>query len=106
MKRLLFALAAVVAGVWMVLDSGPDRDRSVLGREVSARAARNADASPVSPRVAQALPSRAPLAEIIADPFLSPALLAPRQAQPQRAAAPAVPPLPFRFVGRVTQQGS
>ncbi len=106
MRRLLFALAAVAAGAWMLLDSRPDGDRPVPGRDVSARAARDTDAPQPAARVAQVLPPRAPLPEILADPFLSPARLAPRHAQAKVAAAPAVPPLPFRFVGRVTQQGA
>lgn len=106
MRRLLFALAAVAAGAWMVLDAGTARDRGAYGREASVRAARDPDAPPRAPRIAQALPPRAPLPESVVDPFLATGRSAPQGAPSRAAAATPAPPLPFRFVGRVTQQGA
>jgi len=103
MRRLLLVLAAVAAGAWILLDSGTPRDPVAHGREAAARAA---DFAPQAPRAPEALPPRAPLPETAADPFLAPSRGAPHPARPQVAAAAPVPPLPFRFVGRVTQQGA
>lgn len=92
MRRLLFALASVAAGAWLVFDRGVDR-------EPAAR-----DAPPPAARIEKLLPARASLPEGGADPFLAGGRGLSRLA---RAAptAPAVPPLPYRFVGRVYQEG-
>ncbi|HEX9395302.1 MAG TPA: hypothetical protein VF943_01055 [Burkholderiales bacterium] len=104
MKRLLYALAAVAIGAWLVLDAGVGGDRTASGRDVEA-AARDSPAP--AARIAPALPARAPLPENVADPFLAPAHQASR-ALAARAATPAVvaPVLPYRFVGRVYQEGA
>src|SRR5260221_14351714 len=104
MKRLLYALAAVAIGAWLVLDAGVGGDRTASGRDVEA-AARDSPAP--AARIAPALPARAPLPENVPDPFLAPAHQASR-ALAARAATPAVlaPVLPDRVVGGAYEEGA
>lgn len=99
--RIVFLLV-ILAGValWIALDGRTHGDATPAAVPPSRRAVGTGSEPPALTGPRADIASRRALAPLHADPFRAAPWIVPA-ARPRRKAAPAAPPLPFRFVGRV-----